>query len=45
MVSENNESNLQSIEEMKFEMVRLSNDAALIIAGLENELNALQVTT
>lgn len=42
-ISENNKSNLKSVEGMKFEMDKLSNHVALIKAGLENELNALQV--
>lgn len=42
-VSENDQFNLNSVEKIQAEMVKISNEATLIMSGLENELNSLQV--
>lgn len=42
-VEENDEASLKAIEEMQADIVKISNEATLIIAGLENQLTELDV--
>lgn len=43
-VTESDEASLRAIEEMQADIVKTSNEATLIQAGLENELNQLEVS-
>lgn len=42
-VAENDEETLKIIEELQKENVKATNEAQIVIAGLENEINELQV--
>lgn len=42
-VMNNDQSNLKSIEEMLADIKKISNEATLTVAGVENELDSLEV--
>lgn len=43
-VTQNDQMHLRLIKEMQADMVKMSNEAMLIIAGLDNQLSSIQVT-